>query len=281
MSRLLLSRCPLCRGAVAVRWSQVCVWRCRDCGLMFRNPLPGGGTLERLYTASWSAPVAARFETGGTTDRLARLYAARLAHALGAKRLDGLRILEFGAGRGEFLAALHANGADVCAIEPYGCDLLLRRGFEAYRSLGDLPGGQPFDGVITVDVVEHLARPWEDLAALRGLLKPEGFLYVSTLNAGGLNALLSRSRWREIRKEGHLLFFTVETLQRVLVSAGFDVPQRLRWRIPYHSSVLRRILDFALQALSLDGELRLLARAPRTGAMVRSRRSTMQADSRA
>jgi len=275
VSRPLLIRCPLCRGAVAVRWSQVRVWRCRDCGLMFRNPRPADGALEKLNTASWSVPAAARAETGGTTDRLARLYAACLAHALGAERLDGLRILEFGAGRGEFLAALCANGAEVCAVEPYGCDLLLRRGFEAYPSLGDLPRGQPLDGVVTVDVIEHLARPWEDLAAMRDLLKPGGFLYVSTMNARGLNAMLSRSRWREIRKEGHLLFFTAETLQRVFTAAGFDAPQRLRWRIPYHMSALRGALDFALQTLSLDGELRFLARAQRTEATVRSCRSSM------
>jgi SAM-dependent methyltransferase len=258
--RCLIRSCPLCGGSVTVRWRTVEVWRCRACGLMFRNPAPGVKELHELYAASWSAPMTACTETGGTDERLARLYVARLLQALGIANLDGLSILELGAGRGAMLSALRERGATACGVEPFGFEFLRERNFTVYRRLQDLPPGLLFDGAVAVDVVEHLARPWQDLAALGNLLRPGGFLYLSTLNSKGLNALLSGSRWREFRKDGHLLFFTASTLQRVLLSAGFGALRRLRWHVVYHTSPFRRAVDFVLQSLGLDGALRFLGR---------------------
>jgi SAM-dependent methyltransferase len=227
---------------------------------LFRNPVASADELAELYAASWSAPATARAETGGTTDRLARLYVARLLRTLGLARLDGLRILDFGAGRGEMLAALRDRGADVCGLERFGYDFLRERGFAVYRSLADVPPGLRFDGAVSVDVVEHLAWPWDDLAALGASLQPGAFLYVATMNARGLNAMLSGPRWRELLKAGHLVFFTAATLRAALRAAGFGAARRLRWRIPYPAGALRGALYWVLQALGLDGELRFVAR---------------------
>ncbi len=254
--------CPLCGGAAVVRWRTIKVWRCRSCGLLFRHPSPGGEELAGLYAASWSAPGRARAQTGGTDQRLARCYAARLLGSLGLPDLEGRRILELGAGKGAMLTALQECGALACAVEPYGYEYLRQRKFTVYRRLQDLPPGRLFDGAVAVDVVEHLARPWEELAALAGRLRPGGFLYVSTLNTRGLNALLSGPRWREFRKEGHLLFFKAATLRRVMHAGGFAGLRRLRWHVRYHRHPLRRALDFALQSAGLDGGLRFLGHAP-------------------
>ncbi len=259
--RGLLLRCPLCNGTVAVRWPGVNVWRCRSCGLLMRNPAPGAEELERLYARSWSDPQTARAETGGTTERLARLYVARLLKTLGLGSAGGLKVLEYGAGRGEMLAALRDKGAEVWGVEPFGAGELRRRGFAVYAGLQEVPRDMRFDGVVTVDVVEHVARPWEELATLKGLLRPGGFLYVSTMNAHGLNALLSRSRWREVRKHGHLFFFTPSTLRRVLRECRFETARRLRWHVRYHTSWPRKAFDLVLQSLGLDGEIRFLARS--------------------
>ncbi len=257
--------CPLCGGGAFVRWRTIKVWRCRSCGLLFRHPAPGNEELEGLYAASWSAPMQARAQTGGTDERLARCYVARLLQSLGLPDLEGRRILEFGAGRGEMLTALQELGAVACGVEPYGYEYLKQRKFTVYRRLQDLPPGRLFDGAVAVDVVEHLARPWQDLAALAGMLRPGGFLYLSTLNIRGLNALLSGSRWREFRKQGHLLFFNASTLQRVISAAGFEGLRRLRWHVVYHRNPLRRALDFVLQSAGLDGGLRFLGRRPAGG----------------
>jgi SAM-dependent methyltransferase len=161
------------------------------------------------------------------------------------------------------LVALAERGAEACGVEPFGYEHLRERKLPAYRRLRDLPPGALFDGAVCLDVVEHLARPWEELAALGRRLKPGAFLYLSTLNTRGLNALLSGPRWREFSKEGHLLFFNAPTLRRVLSTAGFEGLRRLCWHVAYHRNPFRRALDCALQSLGLDGGLRFLGRAPR------------------
>jgi SAM-dependent methyltransferase len=222
--------------------------------------MPSRAALEKLYSASWSAPMLARAETGGTDQRLARCYAARLLQSLSLADFNGRRILELGAGRGEMLTALRERGAEACGVEPFGYEFLRQRNFAVYRSLEDLPPSLLFDGAVSLDVVEHLARPWHELAVLGGRLRPGGFLYLSTLNTRGLNALLTRSRWRELRKDGHLLFFNAASMRRVLSCAGFESVRRLRWHVAYHDSAFRRAIDFVLQSAGLDGGLRFLAR---------------------
>jgi 2-polyprenyl-3-methyl-5-hydroxy-6-metoxy-1,4-benzoquinol methylase len=255
-SRRTLTHCPFCGGRITVHWRAAQVWQCRSCGLLFRNPVPGPSALSTLYKRSWSTPSEHSAETGGTTRALARLYAARLMSSLRLRNLKGLRI---GAGKGAMLIELARLGAEPCALEPYGHEYLARSGLRAYRRIEDLPRSMPFDGIVMIDVIEHLTRPWEELKALRHLLVDGGFLFVSTLNSLGLNARLNGPSWREVRKEGHVLFFSEQTLRRVLAASGFALQRRLRWLVPYHAGALRGTLHSFLQALLLDGELRVLA----------------------
>jgi 2-polyprenyl-3-methyl-5-hydroxy-6-metoxy-1,4-benzoquinol methylase len=218
--------------------------------------------LQSLYGQSWTAPMENISETGATTRTLGEEYAKRLAGSLGRADLKGLKILEHGAGRGEFLRALERLGAEVYALEPYGKSYLEQEGIRAYSSLDELPSDLRFDGIVSIDVVEHEIAAWTVLRRLNALLRPGGWLYVATPNPTGLNARVFGSNWREARKPGHLLFFEPKTLRRVLRDAGFSHSQRLRWIVPYQKSLLTRLKDSILTLAGLDGELRYLAFRP-------------------
>lgn len=251
-------RCPLCDRTEGLKGRGV-FRKCGHCGLVFRHPMPTLQDLDALYNRSWEAPAKNSNETGGTTVDLAEVYASQLTKSLGRCDLRGLRILEYGAGRGEFLRALERRGAQVFALEPYGKEYLQQQGFPSFRAIEDLPEGVLFDGIVTIDVVEHEFAAWGVLRRLRPLLVHNGWLYVATPNPAGLNAKLTGERWREAQKPGHLLFFPPRTLERVLAEAGFARPQRLRWNVPYGTSLVTRLKDLMLSTLGLDGELRYLA----------------------
>ena len=257
-----LARCPFCEGAETPSRLLGAFRRCGSCGLLFRDPMPTSRDLESLYKQSWGTPKENVNETGGTTEELAEIYAQRLMTSLGRRDLRGLRILEYGAGRGEFLAALSRRGAEVFALEPYGRDHLLQRGFTAYSSVEELPKAFNFDGIVTIDVVEHEFAAWHVLRELRTRLVASGWIYVATPNPAGLNARIHGGRWREAQKPGHLLFFPPRTLERVLQAAGFERLRRLRWNVTYGGSLLRRMKSIVLSALRLDGELRYIAFQP-------------------
>jgi len=157
------------------------------------------------------------------------------------------------------LTALSELGAEVYGVDPFGYEYLKERGFKVYRTLKDLPTELAFDGIITIQVMEHLPAPWVEIEQFHRLLADDGWLYVCTLNARGLNALISRSKWREVEKVGHILFFTPNSVEDILRKCRFTHFKRLRWLIGYSRNPIRRFAQYMLQILHLDGELRYLA----------------------
>lgn len=219
--------------------------------------MPTKEELDALYQDSWSIPEERTGETGGTSDRLARVYARRLAKSLGRRDFAGLRILEFGAGRGAMLRALRDLGAEAVGVEPYGISYLQEQGFEAHPDLSDVSGR--FDGVVTIDVFEHLHEPWKVLRDLCNVLAKDGWICVVTGNPLGLNARFTKGNWREAKKPGHLVWPTPDLLAQMLRSAGFERAERLKWLVKYANNPIRSAIHYSMQLTGLDGALRYLA----------------------
>ena len=128
------------------------------------------------------------------------------------------RLLDFGAGNGRFAGALHDLGKDIVALEP---DAALRReigarGVATASSLAELEGGGRFDGVYSINVLEHVEHDGRILAQLRGLLRPGGglFLYVPAF------PLLYSSNDRRV---GHFRRYRSASLVKLVTAAGFTV----------------------------------------------------------
>ena len=103
------------------------------------------------------------------------------------------------------------------------------------------------DGLILADVIEHIPRAWEALAALSRSVRPGGWVAISVPNmrsVGVLGTFVLGGEWPErpmgIFDETHLQVMTRRRLQRWCVSAGlreeswFDLydpngPRRQRW----------------------------------------------------
>ena len=251
--------CPLCQGSTRSKWRRARVWRCQDCDLLFKHPTPTRMELEALYHKSWSAPDHNPFETGTTDLSLAQQYTARLLETLGWLDFKAKRLLEFGAGTGRVMEVLVANSAEVIGVEPYGYEEIRKKGLTAYRNLDELGNGTRFDGIVTFEVIEHLSEPWKELARLRDLLSDGGWILLSTPNAAGLNATLSGSHWREVRKTGHITFFSPSGMESLLRRAGFVRFSQLNWNVRHNDHPLKAGINRLLQKLRVDGALRYIA----------------------
>jgi len=252
--------CPYCGTDASARWRKLNFWQCSSCELIFKHPLPDMDKVVELYENSWTSPTVNRSETGGTSLELARKYAVKLAQTLKLKDFTGLRILDFGAGRGDILTALTELGADVYGVEPFGYEGLVEKGFNMFRTLDEIPEELKFDGIITMDVVEHLGSPWDEISRFDGLLKNGGFVYISTPNAGSIRARIEGEKWREALRPGHFVLFNGVSMERMLKRAGYKNPKRLRWLINYTDNNLRNVMGYLLQVAHIDGELRYLIR---------------------
>ena len=254
--------CPICssRGASAPFWKTPRFHQCRRCGLIFRYPFPTTAALSYLYTTSWLSPDENKAETGATEVNSARSLVKFLTRSIGSTNLSGKRILDFGAGRGAMTLALRQKGAQVVAVEPFGYECLAKLGVPTYRDLTELPREARFDGIVSLEVLEHLPEPRRTLLDLHRHLEPGGWLFVTTPNAAGIPAKLRGERWREAVRPGHVLFFTPLTLKSLLLETGFRRVERPRSPVRYTGRMQpRTLLNFMMQFVLLDGGLRVLA----------------------
>jgi SAM-dependent methyltransferase len=255
-------RCPVCSSgsAPAPFWRTPCFHRCKGCGLIFRYPFPDVAILSHLYRTSWMSPDQNKAETGATEIVNAHSLVKFLTRSIGNANLSGQNILDFGAGRGAMTIALLQKGAQVIAVEPFGYDRLVDLGVSTYRDLEGLPREVRFDGIILLEVLEHLPKPRRTLEQLHQHLVPGGWLFITTPNAAGLPAKLRGERWREAVRPGHVLFFTPPTLKSLLLESGFSRIERPRRFVRYTGKMQpRTILNFAMQLTLLDGGLRIIA----------------------
>jgi 2-polyprenyl-3-methyl-5-hydroxy-6-metoxy-1,4-benzoquinol methylase len=221
--------------------------------------MPSEKELVQTYSEGWSGSGDPEGLTGGTDLALAKSYCAQLAISLGRSSLEGMKLLDYGAGRGALSHALADQGAEPVALDPFGCNYLKGTGVVSVSSLEAPQAKGPFDGVLLQDVIEHLPAPRQTLSRIRTHLADDGWLFVATPNASGLRARVHGPVWREARREGHLMLFSGRSLAHLLQISGFARCKRLRWQIRYSENVARRALHWALQASGADGELRYLA----------------------
>jgi SAM-dependent methyltransferase len=200
------------------------VVRCAGCGFLFRHP---GIRPERLGDL-YSSGNYARFLAGKYERKRLRRYRVTMK-PFGAlfKSGQGRRLLDFGCGHGLFLDLAYERG-----FECYGVDLAADAieaarqkpsGRHTYHGApGDVPeiaaGG--FDVITMWSVLAHLATPVEDLTMLRRLLAPDGVLLLLTVNAGSLKLKRQLEKWDGFTPN-HLIFFSQDSLQRLLRRAGF------------------------------------------------------------
>ena len=129
----------------------------------------------------------------------------------------GARVLDFGAGNGEFAVPLSAQGFNLVAVEP---DDFLRRGLgergvTAASSTSGLANAS-FDYVYTLNVLEHIEDHEAALRQLHDKLKPGGRLLIYVPAFPILYSSMDA-------RVGHIRRYTRRGLVAIVKAAGFDV----------------------------------------------------------
>lgn len=162
---------------------------------------------------------------------------AYLLPALGREldRLGPARVFELGCGNGSVAAWMRERGIDVVAVDTSESGIAQARKhhpgvrFER-RSAYDALAGEfgRFPCVVSLEVVEHLFEPKTFAARCFELLEPGGTLVLSTPYHGYLKnlalALSGRmdAHFTALWDGGHIKFWSIETMRRLLEGAGFQ-----------------------------------------------------------
>jgi predicted SAM-dependent methyltransferase len=78
------------------------------------------------------------------------------------------------------------------------------------------------DVVVMLHVIEHVPDPLQPLEAIFRVLKPGGSLVIETPRYDSLMFKLMRHRERSVSCDGHIYFFTTNTLRELCLKAGFQ-----------------------------------------------------------
>ncbi len=242
--RRIMNLCPLC-GSEAVRelnLSHTVIWKCRanNCGLEFASPQLEDHELAHVYSTLYypatadSRPVKRR---EATPDSVLRQVLSQLEASLGT--LKGLRLLDYGCGRGPLSRIAFDFGLAPVGIEPDPVARSIaagRVGMPVYSSLAELCSKRPpakFELIILWNVIEHLRRPWLELQEIRRFLRPTGRLLLCTMNTSCLRARIERGRWMSYEDPTHFYYFNRRSLERVLGSGGFQRVHEWKPKIHY------------------------------------------------
>lgn len=184
---------------------------CYRCGLLqVDQEEPSGEQQEQMYSASYF--VHSKYNDTATLHREYRRRLRLMNKVLGN---GSFRVLEFGCGDGSFIAFAGdrfdmwgidiSNTAIAEARERYPA---LRNRFQAGRLAEVSFASLTFDAVVLWDTLEHIWDPASVCAQLFRLLKPGGYLLLSTPNRGALFARLTGRYWPFMTPPEHLGLFS-------------------------------------------------------------------------
>jgi SAM-dependent methyltransferase len=217
---------------------------CPDCGTLFVNPRPPSQLLMDFYTRSRSTsffvhgfflPVAE-----ARREKIFRPRAENIRDTFPEKSKSVVG--DIGAGFGIFLEELGNfwPSAKLIAIEPSieMVDICRKKGLQVIpSSLEDVQGwdGQ-FDLLISFELFEHLYNPDEFLKKVWRLLRPEGYLLITTLNGNGFDIQILWEKSKSVSPPNHLNFFNPRSITMLLQANNFsvekaDTPGKLDWDI--------------------------------------------------
>jgi SAM-dependent methyltransferase len=248
--------------------------RCRDCGIVFRNPRPGDKA--RLEAYRDRQPSAEKLQSGW--DEPSRRHYRFVLERMRRLGLPGRRILDFGCGAGAFLGVARESGFDVEGLEvgrETAAAAARRTGIRVFDRPLPHPGypEEPFAAVFSSMVFEHLTDPPQTLKVIQEIVLPQGLVVIEVPNLADIRESLRRGSTLD---DAHLFYFDRSSIGRLFRENGLELLRveeglrphrwaaRLGVRLPFS---LASAWEVATRTLRIRTSLTAYARAPLTSAM--------------
>jgi len=228
--------CPLCgdeASEAAHYWDspypaipmRFTIGRCAACGFKFTNPRLSPAALGQYYAGESPYAEPSYHALDAVRPRYERFLDSLARHGL----TEG-SLLEIGCDKGQFLAIARERGFDVEGVEPSSSadlgrqeyDLPIRR--QAFDD-AELADGA-YNGVIMLDVLEHMHQPLACLEKVHAVLADSGMLLLKVPNVRHEYGLYPRLRGRAALGFGaheHLCHFSRRSLEQALAAAKLEV----------------------------------------------------------
>jgi SAM-dependent methyltransferase len=205
--------------------------KCNQCGLMYANPRKDADHVE---IESWPEDpewdIARENPQRLEKEELQTRDYANTRSLINRLHPDRGRLLEIGSGFGLLLQTFKIDGWHVTGVEPdrnLARHSTTRLGIETINGVletANIPD-ESIDVAVMLHVIEHVPNPIATLREIYRILKPGGHLVLETPRYDTLMFNLLGRRERSLSCDGHIYFFTTNTLRRAYENAGFSLLQ--------------------------------------------------------
>lgn len=214
---------------------------CETCGFYHAHPYPDNDFLTNYYN-EYVMPCPLHKEE--------RFRFARIVNTILEPHSS---IIDIGCGKGEILRELHAQGfqnlygtesgamyneskkLEFATILQYDIENLCKWSSETSTT---------FDCVVLINVFEHVPEPISLMRQMKNIISPDGLLIFYVPNDFNRLQLtyMEKTLWKPwfIALPDHLNFFSLDTIDRVMAKAGYEV--------------IRKTVQFPLELFLLQGD---------------------------
>lgn len=197
-SKLPIINCPICNSEqfnfFTKRHDGGKIVECIRCGHFYLNPPLSKEIIEKIHSEYYKINgdvEAALLNIEEWFQDPYGYYQKTLNWLLQHTSLKEKKILDIGCGIGRFIAECAKYGADVEGIDPNHNLVELANRYYGVRVINDyfdsvehsgLLKKSSYDVIISLEIIEHVHKPYEFLRKVAELLKPGGYLVISTPN---------------------------------------------------------------------------------------------------
>lgn len=230
MTTPYLRPCNLCGEQRAIRLLferfNCTIVQCQVCFLVYTNEIPSRTEIDATYDANYYDKGVKYAELSKSVGLInAERRVTRLLLDANVKRDQWLDV---GCATGEFISEASHVVKEVYGVEisAYAVNIAKERGIEGITVRDFLEAEwdhNKFDLISMWDVIEHLPDPASNLKHAFQLIKPGGYLVLSTGDITSITARLFGRFWHLMTPPEHQYFFSPFTIKRMLSSCGFNL----------------------------------------------------------
>ncbi len=206
--------------------------RCDACGTLFQCPRPPIDAFERFYRDSESSRYWAEVFFPAVAEvrreKIFRPRVERLAALCAEKGISVEHLIDVGAGYGIFLDEWRRRFPQTqpLAVEPSRslAQECRSKGFAVVEEIVENVVGRDnsADLVTCFEVLEHVYDPLDFVLVLKGLARPGGYVFVSTLGIDGFDLQVLWEKSSQISPPHHINFLSVLGFKRLFQRAGLE-----------------------------------------------------------
>ncbi|WZL90507.1 class I SAM-dependent methyltransferase [Salinimicrobium sp. 3283s] len=155
-------------------------------------------------------------------QQVKNLMLSRKLNWIAQEKTGPIKILDVGAGTGDFLLAAKKRRWKVFGAEPNSGARALasKKGVELEEETREFSSGS-FDVITMWHVLEHVPNLEEQIEELYRLLKPDGLLVIAVPNFKSDDAQKYKEHWAAYDVPRHLYHFSPSAIEKIFNSSGF------------------------------------------------------------